>query len=85
LDPELEKLVLDCLAKDPAQRPASARDLLDRLERCPSRAAWTRAQALAWWQGQPALLRGEARATATDPTGLAATTASRERRTHTSD
>jgi eukaryotic-like serine/threonine-protein kinase len=32
---ELERLVLDCLAKQPEDRPASARDLIRRLRRCP--------------------------------------------------
>jgi serine/threonine-protein kinase len=32
---ELERLVLDCLAKDPATRPANARELIRRLRRCP--------------------------------------------------
>jgi eukaryotic-like serine/threonine-protein kinase len=80
LDEELERLVLDCLAKDPALRPASAREMLDRLARCPSSSAWTRAQALTWWQEHHALSRGEASATITDPAGLAATTIARETR-----
>lgn len=32
---ELERAVLDCLAKDPARRPASAAELAARLVRCP--------------------------------------------------
>jgi eukaryotic-like serine/threonine-protein kinase len=31
---DLERLVLDCLAKDPSARPADARELMQRLERC---------------------------------------------------
>ena len=34
---ELERLVLDCLAKDPAGRPRDARELLRRLDRCAER------------------------------------------------
>lgn len=32
---ELESVVLECLAKDPARRPANAAELADRLSRCP--------------------------------------------------
>jgi serine/threonine-protein kinase len=42
IDPELERLVLDCLAKDPAARPRDARELIRRLDRC-ARAATTQA------------------------------------------
>ena len=36
---ELERLVLDCLAKEPGARPANARELIRRLRRCPELAA----------------------------------------------
>jgi eukaryotic-like serine/threonine-protein kinase len=34
---DLERLVLDCLAKEPSARPADARELIERLERCADR------------------------------------------------
>ncbi len=39
IDAELERLVLDCLAKDPAARPHDARELIRRLDRCTGPAA----------------------------------------------
>lgn len=34
IDPQLERLILDCPAKDPAARPLDARELVRRLDRC---------------------------------------------------
>lgn len=48
LEPALESLVLSCLEKDPTQRPASARELLARLERV-TLEPWTRARAELSW------------------------------------
>jgi eukaryotic-like serine/threonine-protein kinase len=51
----LNRLVLDCLAKDPAARPASAVLLADRLSAIPLARPWSPAAAADWWaQHRPA-------------------------------
>lgn len=50
LPEDLERIVLDCLAKDPGQRPSSAAELGKRLERCALGATWKPADAERWWQ-----------------------------------
>jgi serine/threonine protein kinase len=47
---ELEQLILQCLAKNPAARPASARQMQEVLARCRPSNAWTETDALQWWQ-----------------------------------
>ncbi|MDQ3037842.1 MAG: serine/threonine protein kinase [Myxococcota bacterium] len=51
LPPELEHLVLACLAKTPAERPASAAALADALASCGA-AAWSRDDAARWWSAR---------------------------------
>jgi eukaryotic-like serine/threonine-protein kinase len=46
---EVEQLVLSCLAKDPKDRPESAVELLDRLEKLPNIRLWSAHQAADWW------------------------------------
>ena len=49
IPPALDSLVLSCLAKDPAQRPQSARELSRRLMEIKSASAWTEERAREWW------------------------------------
>lgn len=49
IPPALDRLVLCCLAKDPAERPQSARELSLRLNELDCGAAWTQERARGWW------------------------------------
>ncbi len=49
IPPDLDALVLSCLAKDRERRPKSPRELLERLETVVLRQAWTDARAREWW------------------------------------
>jgi serine/threonine protein kinase len=46
---ELENAILACLEKSRAKRPQTARDLAQRLARCPAAAEWTIDDAEDWW------------------------------------
>jgi len=57
IDPVLERLILDCLAKKPDDRPADAGALLELIEERWTGGAWTQRQARAWWETRaPAML-----------------------------
>jgi hypothetical protein len=49
VSPDLEALLLSCLAKERASRPADATGLLHALEACIVQGMWTAADAAAWW------------------------------------
>jgi eukaryotic-like serine/threonine-protein kinase len=50
IPPGLDRLVLACLAKDPTDRPQSARELSRRLGEIELGRPWTADQADAWWE-----------------------------------
>jgi eukaryotic-like serine/threonine-protein kinase len=52
ISPELDEVVLACLAKQPEDRPASARELADRLGQCDVRESWSREHARLWWESR---------------------------------
>jgi serine/threonine-protein kinase len=47
---KLERAILACLEKDPARRPADARELAARLAECDDVPAWTEADAREFWR-----------------------------------
>jgi eukaryotic-like serine/threonine-protein kinase len=67
---DLERLLLDCLAKRPEDRPASAHVLRDRLRACAAAGRWTNARAAEWWAVHRHQLRsGGAERSTTSSTG----------------
>jgi serine/threonine-protein kinase len=49
VSPDLEAVLLGCLAKRPEDRPASAHVLRERLGACAAGGRWTNARAAQWW------------------------------------
>ncbi len=71
IPPELDAVVLACLAKKPADRPQSAEELQARLAAIPLRAPWSQPRARSWWTTHvPDLVEGPLKEC--DPHGAAA-------------
>lgn len=73
IPPDLERVLLDCLAKEPDERPDGARELEARLAGIPLPEPWNREDAERWWNryggltGRAASVPGSA--SASDPEG----------------
>ncbi len=47
---EVEKIIMDCLEKEPERRPSSAAELAERLAQCKLPEQWTGERAARWWR-----------------------------------
>jgi serine/threonine-protein kinase len=55
---DVDRVVLDCLRKNPDDRPCDAQALLEQINRCNLADRWNNDQARAWWQARLPALSG---------------------------
>jgi hypothetical protein len=59
VDPGLEALVMECLRKDPEQRPVDAREIGRRIAATGLAGRWTETECRAWWRDHAPEVLGE--------------------------
>lgn len=53
---DLAAIIMQCLSKQPVDRPGGASALIERLQRCQNHGEWTTREAAQWWQRHPGAL-----------------------------
>lgn len=70
---ELEQLLMRCLAKSAAERPASSSELVEALDQLPTAGSWTDSDARKWWRRYIPNLSTIAATNTPNPADLSAT------------